>query len=248
MDNTKYIALTNQMSLWNKLDMISNNIANMNTSGFKREEPVFSEYLSKSNNDTNESVNNTHFVQNLGTFRDFSEGAFVPTGNDLDVAIHGDAFFSIRTEEGERYSKKGQFTINNENQITTNDGYILLSESNEPIAIDPNEKELTITKDGAIFQGEQNIGKIKLVEFSDIKELSKTHSGLYKTQSSNPARVAENSSLEQGMIEKSNVNPIVEMTKMIEVQRAYERAQRVIEIEHQRQTDAIQSLSQKATA
>jgi len=247
MDNTRYVALTNQVSLWNKLDMISNNIANMNTTGYKREEPVFSEYLSKANNSTNNTLNNTHFVQNLGTFRDISEGTFIPTGNDLDIAIHGDAFFSVRTDEGERYTKKGAFTINNENQITTNDGFVLLSNSNEPITIDPDETEITVTKDGSILQGTQNIGKIKLVEFSDMKELSKTHSGLYKSQSHNPTKEATNSSLEQGMIEKSNVNSIVEMTKLIEVQRAYERAQNVIDIEHERQSDAIQTLSAKAS-
>lgn len=247
MDNTRYIALTNQMALWNKLDMISNNIANMNTTGYKREEPVFAEYLTKSNNNDEETVNKTRFVQSLGTYRDFSEGAFIHTGNDLDVAIHGDAFFSVQTPEGERYTKKGAFTINNENQITTNDGFLLLAENGEAISIDPNETEITITKDGSILQGKQDIGKIKLVEFSDINQLEKTHSGLYKTQSNNQTEIAENSSLEQGMLEKSNVNPIIEMTKMIDVQRAYERAQRVIEIEHERQSDAIQSLSAKAS-
>ena len=109
MDNTKYVALSRQMGLWKQMDIVSNNMANMNTSGYKQDEAVFSSYIVKTQNAAGFGKVPVFFTQDYGVFKDFQEGIFQETGNQLDVAIQGEGFFAIETPRGELYTRKGQF-------------------------------------------------------------------------------------------------------------------------------------------
>ena len=135
MDNTKYIALSRQMGLWKQMDIVSNNMANMNTSGFKQDEAIFTSYIVETKEAEGFGKLPVFFSQDFGVFKDFQEGLFQETGNQLDIAIQGDGFFAIETDEGVSYTRKGNFTLNSDGMIVTTDGYAVLSQNNEPLFI-----------------------------------------------------------------------------------------------------------------
>ena len=132
MDNTKYIALSRQMALWKQMDIVSNNMANMNTSGYKQDDAVFSSYLVQTPEATGFGRVPVYFTQDYGQYQDFREGAIVNTGNTFDLASRGDVFFAIETNQGEMYTKKGSFTLDANGQLVTMEGQAVLSENNEP--------------------------------------------------------------------------------------------------------------------
>ena len=243
MDNTRYIALSKQTGIWRELDIVANNLANMNTSGFKSEQPMFTEYLEKIPSGDSISKETIRFTQDYGTVRDFSAGPMSPTDNPLDVAINNDGFFVIDTPEGERYTRKGQFQLDTEGALVTSDGNYVLSDDNAPFFFAATEREIQINKDGSVTTENGYVGKLKLVDFENKQKLIATHSGLYTTTSDNAPQDLENITIAQGMIEKSNVSAVSEMTRMIDLHRSFNNIQKMIENEHQRQSRAIDVLA-----
>ena len=152
MENTLYIALSKQTALWRQLDMIANNLANVNTTGYKKASSHFTEYLSETKSDEALLSDRLSFVHDSGTVRDFSEGVFSPTGNPFDLALHGSAFFVVETNEGIRYTRNGQFKINDEGMLVTGNNDPVLDERNNPVFIAPQETEFNVTKDGVILK------------------------------------------------------------------------------------------------
>ena len=248
MDNTKYVALSRQMALWKQMDVVSNNMANMNTSGYKQDEAVFASYLHQS--DENVKVKGLaakplYFAQDYGTYGNFSEGMLAETGNTLDVAIKGDAFFAIQTEGGERYTRKGNFTLNSDGMLVTSEGDPVLSEANEPFFIAPGEKEISITESGEIYTENGLIGKMKIVSFADNQKLLKVANTMFENVEGNSMVIGEdNIRVMQGKLEKSNVNSIEEMTKLVNLQRSYEYVQQMIDEEHDRLSNTISAYTQ----
>lgn len=253
MINTKYVALSRQMALWKQMDVVSNNMANVNTSGFKAEDTIFSQYVLQTPQAKGFGSNPVYFTQDFGAYKDFSEGTITTTGNALDMAIKGDGFFVVETQEGERYTRKGQFSLNSDGALVTNDGHLLLSENNEPFFFAPNEKDISISASGEIYAtttgdgvAQSNlIGKIKLVDFENPQRLLKTAGTLFENVAGNEI-IASNAGVVQGAIEKSNVEGVVEMTKMIKLQRSYEYVQQMIDEEHTRLSNTISAFSQLA--
>ena len=239
MENTLYIALSRQTGLWNQLDMVANNLANVNTTGYKGLQPHFTEYLSKSKTDEHLIDDRLAFVHDFGIVRNFTEGAFSATGNPFDLAIHGQSYFVVETPEGIRYTRNGQLKINDDGLLVTASNYPILDDRNQPIFISPEEKKFFVTRDGTVSTENGPIATLQTVEFADQQKLRTTHSGLYRNVENNPMTVVR-PSLEQGMIEKSNVNAVVEMTNMIKLQRAYENIQMMIDTEHTRRQNALQ--------
>ena len=239
MENTLYIALSKQTALWRQLDMIANNLANVNTTGYKKASSHFTEYLSETKSDEALLSDRLSFVHDSGTVRDFSEGVFSPTGTPFDLALHGSAFFVVETNEGIRYTRNGQFKINDEGMLVTGNNDPVLDERNNPVFIAPQETEFNVTKDGVILTENGEIARLQTVEFEDMQKLRATHAGLYENMPGNPVHAAK-PRIEQGMIEKSNVNAVVEMSEMIKVQRAYENIQMMIDTEHARRQNAMQ--------
>ena len=247
MDNTKYIALSRQMGLWKQMNIVSNNMANMNTAGYKQDDAVFSSYIVKTEGAKGFGQVPLYFTQDFGTFKDFQEGAFQETGNSLDVALQGDAFFAIETPHGEMYTKKGQFSLDANGMIVTKDGDALLSENNEPFFFAPGETEITITESGDVMTENGVIGRLKLATFADNQKLLKVAGTMFENTDGNPMEIGnDNIRVAQGVIEKSNVNPIEEMTKLIKVQRSYEYVQQMIDNEHDRLSNTISTYAQLA--
>ncbi len=252
MINTKYVALSRQMALWKQMDVVSNNMANVNTNGYKAQEAIFSEYVLQTPQVQNSAKENVYFTHDFGEYKNFNEGPIVETGNALDVAIKGNGFFAVEDQNGaEKYTKKGQFTLNQDGALVTNEGNYVLSTTGEPIFFAPNEKDVSITETGEVFSTiteagvSQNnyIANIKIVEFENPQLLKKEAGQLFANVENNKS-FASDSRLLQGALEKSNVEGVVEMSKLIKLQRSYEYVQQMIDEEHTRLSNTIAAYGQ----
>ena len=221
MDNALLIGLSRQMALGRELDVVANNLANVTTNGFKARQARFSEYLSPKASDGAFPAPDRRlsYVIDAGNPLDLSSGAVERTGRPLDAAIKGDAFFAVQSPAGERYTRNGAFELNSQGQLVTSDGHVVLGE-NGPIAINLQEGELSIAADGTVSTDQGQRGKLRLVRFADPRTLENQGANLFSA--SVPAQPAgATSRLEPGAIERSNVKPIVEMSRLIEVNRSY---------------------------
>lgn len=246
MDSIRYVALSRQMGLWKQMESISNNMANMNTSGFKGSETLFRSYVAETQGAEGVSGKPVYFTQDFASFQDFSEGPVTETGNTFDISIQGDAFFAVEDAAGEKYTRKGQFQLDKSGMIVNNQGHPLLSENGTPFFIAPTEKEVIISPNGDVTTENGVIGKIKLVKFEDNQSLLNIGGAMFENASNTKASINADAKVTQGTIEKSNVNSITEMTKLINVQRSYEFVQQMIDQEHSRISDTISVYSQLA--
>ncbi len=221
MDNALYVGLSRQMTLRREMDIVANNIANANTTGFKTEELMVRTEAAKPAR-TLGGTNPVKFVLGDGVARDFTQGAMTKTGGDFDVAIEGQGFFKVQTAGGERYTRDGRFTTNPEGKLVTQTGNPVLDEGGSEILIDPKQGAVTIGKDGIVSQGQLSVGKIAVVRADDLSSLSKDGDNLYRNTANATLQQAPNAVVHQGMLESSNVQSVVQITKLIEVQRAYE--------------------------
>ncbi len=237
MENTGYIALSRQSVLRRKMDIIANNMANMTTPAFKGEDMMFVEHLKKTGNNDRVSL-----VQDLAVLRNLNAGPMTKTDNPLDLAINGDGYFVVETPDGERYTRNGTFQLNQDGQIVTTQGDPVLDIGGNAITIPPNEPHISISRDGSISAGETLIGRIQIVGFENEQELEKQSNSLFARGDQEP-QAAEGAEVAQGMIEGSNVQGIVEMTKMITTVRSYSSTSKLVEQEHERQRRAIQVLA-----
>lgn len=237
MDTPALIGLSKQVLMKQQLSVIANNIANVSTVGFKGEQMLFAEYLSKAGQ--NEKIS---FVQGAGIVSNYAMGQLIDTTNSLDMAIEGRGYFAVETPLGTRYTRNGHFQLNELRQIVTSDGYPLLSSSNRPIVLGPNDREITIAHTGEISTESGLIGKVQTFQFDDENQLRRTENGLFSAPLQ--PKPADQTKILQGKLEQSNVEPISEVTKMIEIARAYESANKLIESENDRKRRAIQTLTQ----
>ena len=236
MENSLTIALARQSVLSRQMDVIATNLANLETSGFKAENMIFSEHLEKTADGEVLSL-----VHDVSFVRDLSEGPMVGTQSPLDLAIHGEGYFVVGTDEGERYTRHGVFQLDDSGQIVTTNGDPVLNSGGSPIAVPLDASSITITRDGTISADAQEIGKIKLVSFENPQALSKIGNGLYKAVDQTPTADSE-SEVMQGMVENSNVKGVVEMTRMVDTVRSYQAASKLADTEHERILDAIDAL------
>jgi len=234
--------LSRQISLRRNLDVVANNLANMNTDGFKSESVLFSEYMSKVPGEA-ARLGDLSFVLDRGVARDMTEGALAHTGGDLDVAILGEGFFVIGTEAGERYTRNGHFGVDDLGRLTTRDGDPVLDDSGQEILLDLAGAELSISEDGVISTSLGEIGRLGLVRFENPEGLSKEGGALYASEEE-PERL-ETIRLKQGVLESSNVAPILEITKMIDISRAYESASKLIDTASELTRKAVEKLGQQ---
>jgi len=243
MDNTLYIALSRQTALWRELDMSANNMANLNTTGYKALEPHFTPYIEKTVTDERLLKHKLIYTHDFGIVRDLRDGSLAATGNKLDFAISGDGYFVVDTKDGERYTRNGHFKLDNEGKIVTSDGDALLGEDGKPFFIAPGETQISLNKNGTISTENGQIGKIKMVSFKDRLALKETHGGLYIHDEDNQPEKDTVSVIEQGMLEQSNVNAVVEMTKVIALHRAYEATNKLIDEETERRSKMMDTFA-----
>jgi flagellar basal-body rod protein FlgF len=249
MQNTLLIGLSRQAALERQLDVVANNIANVNTAGYKADRTLFEEFLTSGAHEDNFAATDRRpsYVQDRGTFRDFSPGPPEQTKNPLDVAIDGSAFLVVQTPAGERYTRDGGLQLNNQGQLVTIAGNPVLG-TGGPIVFQPTDHDINITPDGTVTVVEGNSrtdsirGKLRLVKFTDAQKLLKEGLNLY-TAGQGSAQPDAKSLVRQGYIEKSNVNAVAEMSRMMEVTRAYTQLSTLLQQQSDLHKTAIQQLA-----
>ena len=244
MENTSLIALSRQSGIRRQMAVIANNIANMNTSGFKGEKMMFVEHLVRSKGGERIWGERIAYVRDIATMRDTTEGPLENTGNPLDIAVRGNGYFVIGSNVGERYTRNGHFQLDSEGQIVTQQGDPLLSDSGEPFFLSPEDSNITVSRDGTISTENGELGRIRVVGFENRQDMRMVAGGLLATDKE-PQDV-DNPDLVQFMLESSNVQPIIEMTRMIETHRAYDSVKKLIEKEDDRQQKMIQEYGKVA--
>ena len=250
MENTLLVGLSRQMVLERQMDVVANNVANINTNGFKADRSLFEEYLRSPAHEDNfqRSDRRVSFVQDRGTFKDFTAGSTELTKNPLDISIDGRGFLAVQTAAGERYTRDGGLKINNQGQLVNSSGFQVLGGSG-PIVFQPTDKEVTIAADGnvTVIEGTNRIdsvrGKLRLVRFADAQQLVKEGSNLYSADGL-AAQPDIASRVRQGFIEKSNVNSVAEMSRMIEVTRAYTQIATLLQQQGDLHRTAIDKLAE----
>ena len=240
METTTYIALSSQGALRREMNAIAHNMANMNTTGFKAERMMFVDHVQRSRSGDFIADQRLSFVRDVASFRDTTAGPIEQTSNQLDVAIHGDGYFAVQTPGGESYTRNGSFRLDNGGQLVTQDGLPVLSSAGAPIFFAPEDTSITINGDGSVSTENGVLGKLRIVTFANEQELQNTGGGLYTTKQQ-PIDMPD-AQVAQGALEKSNIEGILEMTRMIEVNREYQRAQKLMDSEDERIRKMVREL------
>lgn len=253
MENTLLIGLSKQVALRRELDVVSNNVANINTTGFKADQAVFEEYLMPvaRADDFVGRDRRLSYTQDRATWHDMGQGSVQMTGNPLDVAVDGNAFLTVQTPRGERYTRNGAMQINAQGQLVTSEGYPVLG-ANGPIVFQRDDSGISISADGTISVREginatvdSVRGRLRLATFAQPQQLTKDGSSTFVAPAGVvPQPAAEGTRVVQGAIEKSNVRAVVEMTRMIEVTRAYSQLASLLQQQGDLRKTAIERLAE----
>ena len=234
MDAAGYATLNRQSGLMREMGVVANNIANSSTIGFRREGVVFSEFVAALDDDPSLSM-----ADASGRHVDLSQSTLAQTGGTFDFAIQGEGFFLIETPQGQRLTRAGSFTPSAEGELVTPDGYRLLDEGGAPIFIQPDAKGVAMSADGTLSVSGQPIAQVGLWQPTDPLALKHQTGTLFD---GGEVESAEGATVMQGMLEDSNVEPVSEIARMIEVQRAYELGQKFLDAEDERVRGVITTL------
>jgi len=249
MDNSLLVSLSQQLAAYRAMDVIANNLANASTPGFKREAAKFEEYITKLRPaEGQKGPQSMSFVKDAGVMRDSSQGNVEQTGAPYDLALTGKGYFAVQTPAGMRYTRDGHFSLDASGNLVTSQGFQVQGDGGA-ITITPNDGDINIAPDGTIssvVRGVGNLlGKLKIVDFADTAALVKQGANLYSTGQT-PTTPA-NSGVRQGALEASNVAPVIEISHMIEVMRAYEATATLAKSQEDMMRQAIEKLGQMPT-
>ncbi len=234
------LALQTQRVLQRRLDVTANNLANVATSGFKADNLVLEE-VADTGATAEDAPLDVVFVRDIGLMRDMSQGPIAMTGNTLDVAIEGAGFFMVEGPGGQPlYTRDGAFSLTGEGRLVTSDGRAVLSSGGAPIVLDPQGETPVIGRDGAIRVAGVEAGRIGVVSFDAPGALAKVGDNLWDAQGQ--ATGEFEGVVLQGALEGSNVRPVIELTRLIEISRAYQNAARIVSGADDLRQRAIQAL------
>ncbi|MFQ5672637.1 MAG: flagellar basal-body rod protein FlgF [Nitrospinales bacterium] len=245
MNEGIFIAVSGVMKQTRKMEVLSNNLANLNNVGFKKDQLVFEALMPPFKQDTSleagrnvllpasQSNANVAYVGVSGFATDMAQGTLEKTGNMFDLALDGEGYFAVQTPDGVRYTRKGNFQLDTKLQLTTQNGFPVLNEQGNPLVIQQGGSNVSIDVNGTISSGAAlnnlPVGKIRVLKFTDGALLEKQGDGLYKTvDPTQTGQPAPGTVVRQGFLEQSNVNSVEEMTKMITTVRGFEGMQRLI--------------------
>ncbi|MDF1708694.1 MAG: flagellar hook basal-body protein [Paracoccaceae bacterium] len=227
MDNSTYISLSLATALRRQLDVTANNMANTSTAGFKGERVVFSSFLHR---DESAATGDTSFLIDRGSYVDQQQGAITVTGNTLDVALKGEGWFGYETPQGQRaYGRDGHFAVDAQGALITMSGARVLDIGGNPINLPPDAlNDLSISRNGTISSLANGvISQIGVFTLPDVQSYERIGNGMFiqpDLDGIRPAIPDGTTEVVQGAIEGSNIQPVVEMTRMMSIQKAYERA------------------------
>jgi flagellar basal-body rod protein FlgF len=238
MDNAGTVALSRMIVQQNVLDTRASNIANMSTPGFKAGGVLFSDFLVDEAGDTTIPGGQTEqMVQDRATWRDFSQGPLSRTGNPLDFALNGSGFFVIDTSRGERYTRAGRFALSASSQIVDMEGNTVQGTDGRPLTVPIGDTNITVASDGTISTESGQLGKIRVVTFDSQQSLQAEGNCLFSTTET--PQDAGQPGVVQGAFEGSNVQAVVELTRMMAEMREFDFASQFVDAESQRSQNAI---------
>lgn len=214
MDTGIYVALSKELGILRDVNVTANNLANMTTTGYEGDSLLFRDYLVN----TPLRENNIAYTNDIGTYRDNSQGPLQATGNPLDAAIVGTGYFAVQTPLGTRYTRSGNFKVNATGTLVTLEGYPVLDQTNQPISFDETDRDINIREDGTISVDGTNRATLNIVQFDNDHLLEKVGNTMFKTTA--PAKPAQNFTVAGGMLESSNVKPVLALTHMIATSRS----------------------------
>jgi flagellar basal-body rod protein FlgF len=252
MENALLIGLSRQIALRRELEVVANNVANLNTTGYKADGSVFEEFLMPgARHDQFQGADRRlSYVQDRATWHDFRTGPIQRTGNPLDVAIDGDAFLVVQTPRGERYTRNGALQINAGGELVTGEGHQVLG-AGGAIQFQNTDRDISITEEGMITVREggnatsdSTRGKLQLVTFDRVTQLKKDGSGLFSAPAGVLPQTPQKVRVLQGAIEQSNVRGVIEMARMIEVTRTYTQIAGILQQHHDQRRSAIEKLAE----
>ncbi|HPS99954.1 MAG TPA: flagellar basal-body rod protein FlgF [Candidatus Aminicenantes bacterium] len=226
-----YTAASGMVSTLTQLDVVTNNLANMTTPGFKKDVAHFQTANYRTEPETPGEENLFRRILNsqstlAGTKTDFSPGPMVTTGRNLDLAIQGEGFFTVRTPQGERYTRQGALQINEKGELVSASGAQLLDKNNAPVTIPGNT--VHFTENGDVFSDGVYVTALKVVKFDKPEGLSKEGTGLYTAAQGTKETILETPQVRSGTLEKSNVSIEEAMGDLIRIQRTFEFQERVM--------------------
>jgi flagellar basal-body rod protein FlgF len=240
MDLAGYVALTRQAGLAKELQSVANNIANLSTTGYRREGVLFAEHVRALPTEGGSVA----MTEARARYFDELQGALQETGGVLDLAIEGDGYFTVRTAAGDRLTRAGAFTRDAEGTVITMDGHPLLDEGAGEITVPFEAKAVSVSSDGTLTADGEPVARVGLVTVEDQTGLFREAGTLFRADT--PLLPVENGRIVQGFLEQSNVNPVGELARMVEVQRAYEYGQKLLDQEDERIRLVVRVLGQQA--
>ena len=257
MENALLVGLSRQMALGHELDIVANNIANIDTTGFKADKAAFLRIFDAARAPISSfpaAIRRVSFVQDRATWIDFSPGAIQHTGDPLNVAIDGKGYLVVQTPRGQRYTRNGALSTNATGQLVTSEGYQVLGDGG-PITFQPTDHDVIISPNGIITVREgastadSQRGKLQIVGFDQPQRLQKDSSSTFMAPNGvNAGPPPPGTRVMQGAIEKSNVNAVAEMARMIEITRSYSDIAAILQQQGDQRRNALQQLSQQPSS
>ncbi|MGQ9369322.1 flagellar basal-body rod protein FlgF [Azospirillum sp. ST 5-10] len=226
MENQLYIGLSRQMALRRQLDVVANNIANMNTVGFRGERSLFEAAMERGGNKPTDRI---AFTIDRATYTDLRPGTFSETGNPYDVAVDGDGLLTVNTPDGVRYTRDGRLRRDADGQLVTANGFPVLDDGGQPITIDSEYSTVTIASDGLVSADGDVIARLAVVRFENPQALTQTGDLLFEAGDDAVALPAPDTRLVQGKVERSNVQGVLEVTRLMELSRDYQAVSKMVD-------------------
>jgi flagellar basal-body rod protein FlgF len=240
MDNSGYVGLTRQTGLMREMQVVANNIANMATTGFRREGVVFAEYVASTGRDDPSLSMGDAIGRSLSPI----QGSITFTGGDFDIAIEGPGFFLVATQDGEALTRAGNFIRNEVGELVTPDGHRLLDAGGAPVFVPAQARAVAVAEDGTLSVDGEPLTRIGTWGPIDPMELSRQTGTLLRAEAG--VEPLEGGRFIHGALEASNVNPVTEIARMIKVQRAYELGQSFLDAEDGRVRDFLRTIGSRS--
>ncbi|NSY38756.1 MULTISPECIES: flagellar hook-basal body complex protein [unclassified Leisingera] len=235
MEAAGYATLSRQSGLMREMRVIANNIANSATTGYRQEGLIFSEFVQSAPGQQSLSMSRANIFNTS-----MEQGQLTKTGGTFDFAVEGDGFFMVETPQGERLTRSGAFSPNSAGDLVTMDGYRVLDAGRAPVFVPPDAGKIEVGADGSISANGRLLGQLGLFKPVESHALVREDGVMFRVEGEIEETL--DASVLQGFLEGSNVNAISEVTRMIEVQRAYEMGQSFLESEDERIRNAIKNL------
>jgi flagellar basal-body rod protein FlgF len=237
MDSPGYIVLSRLTAQQRAASVTAHNLANADTPGFRASRPVFGAFLEQQGRSVERSQRPANYVWDRATWRDNAPGPAQQTGNPLDLSISGEGFFVIETPRGDRYTRAGRFTIGGDGRIVDGQGQALLTDQGRPIAVSPNDLQIEVQGDGTVRSENGVLGRIRIVRFGNEQAMRAEGDRLFAADET-PEDVTQ-PGIVQGTLEGSNVQAVVEMTRMMAELREFQLVTQFVDREGERLQTAV---------